>query len=51
MSTTQTTARTVNVYLDPHSGGWVREVLIAGRWVCVGVFGSRRAALAKAGAL
>jgi hypothetical protein len=40
-----TPAKDINVYLDHDSGGWIREVRIFGRWVRVGVFGSRSAAM------
>ena len=44
-----TMRRNENVFQDPHSGGWVAEVLIDGRWILIGTYGSRAAAMKALG--
>lgn len=36
----------VNIYQDAHTGGWVLELMIFGRWERMGYFGTRAVAVA-----
>ena len=46
---TQPMPKWLNVYQDPHSGGWVREVLALGEWSRDGSYGTRAAAMRGTG--
>ena len=43
--------RDVNIYQDKHTGGWIYEALVFGRWERVGIYGTRAAAMAAANGL